>query len=92
MTAEEFEEWYAANSGVTVQQLREWGRIVAPCDCGEEVCQGWQSVEDTCCDDWWASLSAARKKWVHWYFRDIRVHPDLDFHYAIKDHREDIKE
>lgn len=41
-TAEEFEEWYAKNSGVTVQWLRENGRFGAPCDCGDEICKGWQ--------------------------------------------------
>jgi hypothetical protein len=54
MTAEEFERQYAARSGITVEQLRELGRIVAPCDCGEEGCEGWQSTtlerlgEDSC--------------------------------------------
>ena len=44
MTAEEFERQYAARSGITVTRLRELGRIVAPCDCGEEGCEGWQST------------------------------------------------
>jgi len=42
MTAEEFERAYAERSGITVERLRELGRIVAPCDCGEEGCEGWQ--------------------------------------------------
>ncbi|MGA7236482.1 MAG: hypothetical protein WBY44_12430 [Bryobacteraceae bacterium] len=44
MTAEEFERQYAERSGTTVEQLRKMGRIVAPCDCGEEMCEGWQST------------------------------------------------
>lgn len=44
MTAEEFEQQYAARTGITVQQLRELGRIVAPCHCGEDMCEGWQST------------------------------------------------
>jgi hypothetical protein len=44
MTAEEFEREYAAQSGITVERLRELGRIVAPCDCGEDFCEGWQST------------------------------------------------
>ena len=44
MTAEEFERQYAERSGITVERLRELGRIVAPCDCGEEYCEGWQST------------------------------------------------
>jgi hypothetical protein len=46
MTAEEFERAYAERSGITVERLRELGRIVAPCDCGEEICEGWQSLVD----------------------------------------------
>jgi len=44
MTAEEFERKYAEDSGITVERLRELGRIVAPCDCGEDYCEGWQST------------------------------------------------
>jgi hypothetical protein len=44
MTAEEFERQYAERSGITVERLRELGRIVAPCDCGEDICEGWQST------------------------------------------------
>lgn len=44
ITAEEFERRYAAASGITVERLRELGRIVAPCDCGESICEGWQST------------------------------------------------
>lgn len=43
-TAEQFELEYASRSGITVERLRELGRIVAPCDCGDEICEGWQSV------------------------------------------------
>lgn len=44
MTAEEFERQYAERSGLTVQQLRKYGRIVVPCDCGDPTCEGWQST------------------------------------------------
>lgn len=37
----EFEEGYAARSGVTVQQLHDWGMYGAPCDCGNEGCKGF---------------------------------------------------
>lgn len=43
MTALEFEARYAANGGLTVEQLREHGRIVVPCSCDYEGCQGWAS-------------------------------------------------
>lgn len=43
MTAEEFEAYYAANSHVTVAELRQFGRIVLPCHCGDKLCKGWQS-------------------------------------------------
>jgi len=42
--AEEFERAYAERSGITVEQLRELGRVVRPCTCGEDYCEGWQSV------------------------------------------------
>ena len=41
-TAQEFEEWYAANSGVPVALLHSWGRYGKPCDCGDDSCRGWQ--------------------------------------------------
>ncbi len=44
MTAEEFERQYAERSGITVEQLRKMGRIVVPCDCDYELCEGWQST------------------------------------------------
>jgi hypothetical protein len=44
MTAEEFERQYAERSGITVEQLRALGKIVAPCDCGADMCEGWQST------------------------------------------------
>jgi len=44
MTADEFERRYAERSGITVAQLRALGRVVRPCDCGAEDCEGWQSV------------------------------------------------
>jgi hypothetical protein len=43
MTAEEFEAAYAERSGVTVAWLRKY-RTVRACDCGEDGCEGWQSV------------------------------------------------
>lgn len=42
--AEEFERVYAARSGVTVEWLREQGRVVATCDCDYEFCEGFQSL------------------------------------------------
>lgn len=44
MTADEFEAAYAERSGITVARLRELGRIVAPCECGDDTCEGWQST------------------------------------------------
>ncbi len=42
MEAEEFFHQYAERSGTTVEQLREWGQEVFPCDCDWEECEGWQ--------------------------------------------------
>ena len=44
ITAAQFEREYAERSGVTVEWLRAHGRVVRRCRCGEEGCEGWQSV------------------------------------------------
>jgi hypothetical protein len=44
MTADEFERAYAARSGITVEALRAAGKVVRPCDCGDDGCEGWQSL------------------------------------------------
>lgn len=41
-TAEQFEREYAQRSAVTVEYLRETGRVVQPCDCHDEICEGWK--------------------------------------------------
>lgn len=41
MTAEEFEAVYAEWSNMTVDQLHDLGLYPEPCDCGEDMCQGW---------------------------------------------------
>lgn len=43
MTAEEFEFAYAERCQKSVQELRRF-RTVRPCDCGEDMCMGWQSI------------------------------------------------
>jgi hypothetical protein len=47
-TKEEFEAYYAANMGMTVEQLRafnaEFDRMIAPCACEYEECRGWQMI------------------------------------------------
>ena len=46
MNLREFEEGYAQRSEVTVEWLHEHGRYGVPCDCGEELCEGWQMLHD----------------------------------------------
>lgn len=46
ITAAAFEARYAARSGITVERLRALGRVVLPCSCGEEGCEGWQSISE----------------------------------------------
>lgn len=50
MTSSEFEQWYANNSGVSVQALRDHGLVVVRCECGEEGCQGWASLSKETAD------------------------------------------
>ena len=63
-TVGEFEEYYAANSGTTVEWLRSQGRWGEPCDCGEPDCRGWQMVHLPR-DDWdWERIGYPRKEQV----------------------------
>lgn len=39
----EFERQYAARSGLTVDSIRRDSRVV-PCDCGDDICEGWGMV------------------------------------------------
>lgn len=52
MTADEFERAYAARGGVTVQELRAAGRVVRPCHCDYEWCEGWQSISIERAAEW----------------------------------------
>jgi len=52
MTRDEFEAGYAARSGITIEQLRAVGRVVRPCTCDDEHCEGWQSVRVDEGDEW----------------------------------------
>lgn len=50
ITAEEFERGYAERSGRTIEELRK-RRVVRPCDCDYEGCQGWQMVPTIYADE-----------------------------------------
>ncbi len=39
----EFEREYAERSKMTVARLRSHSKVV-PCDCGDEICEGWGIV------------------------------------------------
>lgn len=43
-SAEQFEREYAERNGLSVAELRAFGRVVRPCSCGSPLCQGWQSI------------------------------------------------
>lgn len=45
MDREEFEQQYAERSGITRDELHNIGRVAIPCDCGEEICEGWQMIQ-----------------------------------------------
>jgi hypothetical protein len=57
MTEAEFADAYAKRSGVTVAWLRERGREVRPCDCGEDDCEGWQMAHVAEEEWWWRTRS-----------------------------------
>jgi hypothetical protein len=46
MTRDQFTAAYAANSGITVDQLHALGRHAEPCDCGDDMCVGWMMAHD----------------------------------------------
>lgn len=53
ITADDFERQYAERSGLTVKELRDFGRVIRPCGpkykCDDPACEGWQS---TSADSW----------------------------------------
>lgn len=60
MTADEFENGYAERSKKTVSELRALGRIVWPCACGEQECEGWQSISAENARDLYVNLKNGR--------------------------------
>jgi hypothetical protein len=42
LTRDEFEEMYASNSGISVEELHGVGLFARPCDCDEPECEGWE--------------------------------------------------
>lgn len=62
MTKDEFEKQYADRSGVTVEFLHEHGRFGKPCDCDEEICQGWQMTHAD--SEWEPPADATMPEWV----------------------------
>lgn len=43
MTRDEFIEWWAAGSGLTVEAALDRRKFV-PCRCGDATCEGWASL------------------------------------------------
>ena len=46
MTRDEFIDGYCARSNITRAQMKEFGFMAVPCDCGEESCQGWAMIHN----------------------------------------------
>lgn len=51
LSEEEFERQYAERCGKTVAEMRALGRVVRPCGCDYEGCEGWQSVSKEVADE-----------------------------------------
>lgn len=45
LTKEEFEENYARDSGITIEEYRET-QVTLPCNCSYEGCKGWAAVSN----------------------------------------------
>jgi hypothetical protein len=43
ISAEVFEQRWAERSEMTIKEVRKV-RAVRPCNCGDELCEGWQMV------------------------------------------------
>ncbi len=52
MTKDEFEAGYAERSEMTLAELHAMDLHGRPCDCDEDICEGWQMVLSPCgtCD------------------------------------------
>jgi len=45
ITKEEFEQTYANNMGITIEELKDkYGFEAVPCDCDYKGCKGWQAI------------------------------------------------
>jgi hypothetical protein len=44
ITQTEFIKQFCENSDITEKELNELGKFAFPCDCDEEVCQGWEML------------------------------------------------
>jgi hypothetical protein len=44
LSKEEFELYYATNSKLTVEELRNLGISIHSCNCDEKLCKGWKAV------------------------------------------------
>ena len=42
MTKDEFERAYAKRSACSLDELEMHGRVAVLCNCGDEMCEGWQ--------------------------------------------------
>jgi hypothetical protein len=67
LDALKFEHEYARIGRMTVQQLRDRGRIVIPCPqypkCEEAECKGWNSVPGDLLDDY-KMMGKVPRNWV----------------------------
>ena len=52
MTEDEFRTMWLTNSRMTLWEARHWGRMVVPCDCGEDECQGWGMIHTAILDEY----------------------------------------
>ena len=44
MTCEQFIKGYCERSGITLEQMREFGMVAIACVCGEPDCKGWAMI------------------------------------------------
>ena len=52
MTEDEFRTMWLRNSKMTLADARRYGRMVVPCDCAEDGCQGWGMIHTALLDEY----------------------------------------
>lgn len=71
MTKRQFEERYAQQSRISVAELRRLGRRAYPCRCGDDQCEGWQSMNPAL---YWGDRRMRASRWQRGWMRLVELY------------------